>query len=282
MCLPRDEEILPQTRSPALLLQNPASLFALLLLSSVTLGKPLKLLPSPQTGGATLTYLTTVFWDSPAASAVEEQSLLCWSVSLFSLAAFIFRRCAIASGSLTSLGVPFSCHHALRRGCWGAGGLGAWCSDIGSGWEVGCFPRRVSHSPRNLLTGSKMTRGPVMSTPAAGKPWLGWRWGLSTLPHPSPLCSAPWSGLGPARLFLLAWLLVPSKSLWLCRRWRGLPRRDTTGRCHHLRLCRMCEGGGTGSVLSGGSSSVHGSMGKCWCPSQVMRCRTRRGSCFAM
>lgn len=62
MCLPRDEEILPQTRSPAPLLQSPASLFALLLLSCVTLGKPLKLLPSPQTGGATLTYLTMVFW----------------------------------------------------------------------------------------------------------------------------------------------------------------------------------------------------------------------------
>lgn len=71
--------------------------------------------------------------------------------------------------------------------------------------------------------------------------------------------------------------LQPSKSPWLCRRWHGVPRRDTTGRCHHRRLCRMHEGGGTGSVLSGellpplpgrerGSSWAQGRRGRLGCP----------------
>jgi len=97
---------------------------------------------SPQTGRATLTYLTTIFWDSPAAAAMEEQSLLRGSMSLCSLAAFVFRCRATASGSPTSLSVPSSHHHALVHGCWGTGGPGAWSSDAGSGGRSDAFAGR--------------------------------------------------------------------------------------------------------------------------------------------
>lgn len=69
--------------------------------------------PSPWLGEAALTYLTTVFWDSPAASAVGEQSLLRGSVSPCSRALFIFR-CLLASPPLATT------HRGGVRRCWGS------------------------------------------------------------------------------------------------------------------------------------------------------------------